>query len=348
MFELFASRVIAEPEDFGFWPFKRCKLSFAPQLPLAAPDRLPDKPERAPFDKASIGGTYQMSKAKPFIKWAGGKRQLLPEILSRLPATMNTYFEPFVGGGAVFYALHAKGSFLHAVINDLNSELITTYRTLSDPILLDEVVTLLKGYPYEKEFYDDLRTQLPVDLSDSQVCARFIYLNHVGFNGLYRVNKRGAFNVPFGTFVNPKICDEENLRLVSEALRLTKVTCTNIDFEKAVESAQEGDVVYFDPPYLPVSPTAKFTEYLAGGFGLQEHERLAACVRTLAGKGVKVLLSNSDTATTRRLYEGFAIDTVSARRAINSKGDARGPVSEVLIKANLLVAVPLSRVVIVS
>ncbi len=288
-----------------------------------------------------------MNKAKPFIKWAGGKRQLLPAILKRLPASMNTFYEPFVGGGAVFFALKAKDAFQNAKVNDLNRELAVSYQVLSDPSNLAQVVELLKGYPHTREFYDDLRTKLPLDLTPIAICARFIYLNRVGFNGLYRVNKgKGQFNVPFGKYVNPKICDEANLTLVSEALSQDKVTVSNLDFEKAVEGAQRGDVVYFDPPYIPLSPTSNFTEYQAGGFGLQEHTRLAACVKTLADRGVGVLLSNSDTSTTRKLYEGFDVELVQARRSINADAKKRGPVSEILVAANLpLVAVSLLRVV---
>lgn len=254
---------------------------------------------------------------------------------------MGTYYEPFLGGGAVFYTLDAEDAFDRAVVNDMNSELISAYRTLSDPALLESVIEHLKRYPYEKGFYDDMRKQLVVDLNEVQVCARFIYLNHTGFNGLYRVNKKGEFNVPFGAYTNPTICDEENLREVSGALRQDRVTCLSTDFESVVADAQAGDVVYFDPPYLPTSPTASFTEYLAGGFHLPDQKRLAACFKRLADRGVGVLLSNSNVPLVHELYEGFQIDTVNARRSINSKAELRGPVSEVLVHANLrkLVAV---------
>lgn len=248
---------------------------------------------------------------------------------------MNTYYEPFLGGGAVFFVLDSEDAFEKAVIGDYNSELMATYAALAEPALLEETISLLKGYPYERSFYEELRKKLPKDLSPGELAARFIYLNRVGFNGLYRVNKRGIFNVPFGRYTNPTICDEENLRQVSGALRQDRVTCLNTDFEKQVETAQKGDVVYFDPPYMPLSITANFTEYMAGGFTLKDQERLAACFRRLAERGVGVLLSNSDTPKVHELYAEFQRDAVQAKRAINSKADRRGPVSELLIHANL-------------
>lgn len=248
---------------------------------------------------------------------------------------MGTYFEPFVGGGAVFFILDSEDAFDRAVIGDCNAELMTAYATLSDPTWVEEVITLLQTYPYEVEFYEEMRKQSPSGLSNVEQTARFIYLNRTGFNGLYRVNRKGTFNVPFGRYTNPTICDDANLRQVSRALRQDRVTCLCLDFEKQVESAQAGDVVYFDPPYVPLSPTASFTEYQPGGFGLKEQERLAKCFRRLADKGVRLLLSNSDTAIVHELYAGFQIDKVSAKRNINSKGDRRGPVSEVLVQANL-------------
>lgn len=248
---------------------------------------------------------------------------------------MGTYYEPFVGGGAVFFVLDSEDAFDRAVIGDCNAELMTTYATLSDPEWVEEVISLLRTYRYEPEFYEMMRKRTPSDLTNIEQAARFIYLNRTGFNGLYRVNKKGTFNVPFGRYTNPTICDEPNLRQVSGALRQNRVKVLCTDFEKLVEGAQEGDVVYFDPPYVPLSLTASFTEYQPGGFGLNEQRRLASLVRRLADRGVGVLLSNSDTPVVHELYEGFKIDIVTAKRAINSKGDRRGPVTEVLVQANL-------------
>lgn len=276
-----------------------------------------------------------MSRAQPFIKWAGGKRQLLPAILSRMPSGMGTYYEPFIGGGAVFFVLDAEDAFDQAIIGDCNPELINAYSTLSDLTQLETVITLLKGYPYDRTFYEEMRKKKPADLTAAERAARFIYLNRTGFNGLYRVNKKGEFNVPFGKYTNPTICDEANLRQVSGALRQDRVTCRIGDFEAQVVSAKAGDMVYFDPPYMPLSITSSFTEYMAGGFTLTDQERLARCFKVLADRGVGVLLSNSDTPKVRELYAGFQQDVVSAKRSINAKADRRGPVSELLIHANL-------------
>lgn len=275
-----------------------------------------------------------MSRAQPFIKWAGGKRQILPAILQRLPEEIATYYEPFLGGGAVFFALDAEDAFDRAVVGDNNPELMNTYSTLSKAAELEEVISLLKGYPYEVEFFNSMRKKHPKDLSQVERAARFLYLNKTCFNGLYRVNKAGLFNVPFGKYTNPNICDEGNLREAHSALQ-RRVSFSQLDFEEQVAGAVSGDTVYFDPPYMPLSETANFTEYMAGGFDLPEHQRLAACFRGLAERGVKVLLSNSDTPEVRALYVGFQIDTVSAKRNINSDGDKRGFVSEVLVMANL-------------
>lgn len=268
--------------------------------------------------------------AEPFVKWAGGKRQLLPAILKRLPKKMGTYFEPFVGGGAVFFALAHRKAFDRAVINDVNKELMAAFRVLASG-QVEALISLLQTYPYDPEFFERMRrTETTTDV---EIAARFIYLNRTGFNGLYRVNQKGEFNVPFGKYTNPTICNSEKLRAAAQVLE--GVTIEVQDFAASVASAQKGDVVYFDPPYLPVSPTANFTSYTKDGFTFAEHERLAATFRDLADRGVGVLLSNSDTKTTRKLYKGFRVGRVQAKRAINSAKDKRGLVNEVLVQANL-------------
>jgi len=293
----------------------------------------PTKPKKS---KAKSKGTIDpCPKARPFVKWAGGKRQLLLSILHRLPRSIDRYYEPFVGGGAVFFALNSENRFQQAILGDRNAELMTAYATLSDPLWVESVIARLKTYQYDAEFYDALRKLNPADLTEVEATSRFIYLNRTGFNGLYRVNRKGSFNVPLGRYSNPTICDETNLRLISKALHQDRVRCLCTDFEAQVRTAQPGDVVYFDPPYIPLSVTSNFTEYQPGGFGLTEHTRLAACFRRLADKGVGVLLSNSNTPIVQELYAGFQIDIVSAKRAINSKGGRRGPVTEVLVQANL-------------
>lgn len=266
--------------------------------------------------------------ARPLIKWAGGKASLLPEILSRLPEKINTYYEPFLGGGAVFFALAAEKRFDRAVLLDVNADLITTYSAVAND--LENVIRRLKHYAKghcEMQFYA-VRKLDPKKLNPAERAARFIYLNKTCFNGLYRVNKKGEFNVPFGSYKNPMICDEENLQAVSSVL--SKVTIAAHDFG-AVSLARRGDAVYCDPPYAPLSETSNFTSYTAGGFGAQEQTRLRDFAKKLDAQGVRVLLSNSDTPFVREIYKGFRIEEVRARRSINSKGGKRGEVGELLI-----------------
>jgi len=271
-----------------------------------------------------IGLSETTRPARPFVKWAGGKTGLLGEILPRLPAKINTYYEPFVGGGAVFFALAAEGRFKKAVLGDDNVELIETYHSIKEDT--DGLVRRLKAHAikHSEVYFYKIRAD-----RGSHLAARFIYLNKTGFNGLYRVNRKGLFNVPFGRYSNPTICDEENLRAASAVLQ--GVGLLPGDFERSTMRAMRGDTVYFDPPYVPLSDTAAFTAYTKGGFGAGAQERLRDVARKLADRGVHVLLSNSDTPEVRKLYKGFKLVKVEARRAINSKGGKRGPVGELLI-----------------
>ena len=265
--------------------------------------------------------------AKPLLKWAGSKRYLLPKILPRLPEKIRTYYEPFLGGGAVFFALAAERRFERAFISDANEELTDTYRAIAHKPL--EVIKHLSKHVYEADYYYSVRASRPRSLAAR--AARMIYLNRTGFNGLYRVNKKGDFNVPFGRYTNPTICDEENLLLASAVLRHSTVAIGGVDFEAAVKKARKGDVVYMDPPYAPVSKTSNFTSYAKGGFDEAAQLRLRDCFKALDERGVHVLLSNSDTPFVRRLYNGFHISEVKAPRRINSKGAKRGDVTELLI-----------------
>jgi DNA adenine methylase len=248
----------------------------------------------------------------------------LHEILPRLPKKIKTYYEPFVGGGAVFFALATEKRFKRAVLGDANVELVITYAALA--LDVETVIQRLKAHAgkHSEEYFYKVRAN-----PGSDPAARLIYLNKTCFNGLYRVNKMGQFNTPFGKYTNPTICDEENLRAVSAALEGT--TCLSLDFEVTVIGARSGDAVYFDPPYVPVSDTANFTAYSAGGFGPADQERLRDVARKLIDRGVHVLLSNSDTPFVRKLYHGFKIEKVEAPRRINSKGGKRGNVGELLI-----------------
>lgn len=268
--------------------------------------------------------------ARPFLKWAGGKAKLLPEILPRLPAKIRTYHEPFIGGGAVFFALAAEHRFEHASISDVNEELVLTYRGVAI-----DVATVIQALGEHERGHDEarfyaIRALDPEKLSLALRAARVIYLNRTCFNGLYRVNRAGKFNTPFGAYKNPTICDAENLRSVSALLR-ERTSIDSGDFELAVEDALRGDAVYFDPPYVPASKTANFTGYAKAGFGMGEQERLRNLAEKLDARGVHVLLSNADTPEVRELYDGFNVTSVTAPRAINSKGGKRGAVGEVLI-----------------
>lgn len=265
--------------------------------------------------------------ARPILKMAGGKTRLLPEILGRMPAKINTYYEPFVGGGAVFFALAAEKRFWKAELSDMNEELINVYRCVAADV--DRVMLDLQSKVHSKDAFYRIRD---LRLHKSQKwarAARMIYLNKTCFNGLYRVNSKGEFNVPFGDYKNPTICDEPGLQAAAKAL--SDVRIDHIDFEPAVDQARRGDAVYFDPPYVPVSDTANFTAYTKNGFGPDDQERLRNVADKLAARGVHVLISNADTNGVRKLYDGFRIERVTAARAINSKGDKRGKVGELLI-----------------
>lgn len=264
---------------------------------------------------------------RPFLKWAGGKSRLVPVLLKYAPSNFNTYFEPFVGGGALFFALWREGRIRQAVLSDINQELIDTYRALQQDV--EGVIRWLEQYPYSREFYYRLREQDPWTLPLAERAARMIYLNKTGYNGLYRVNKQGKFNVPFGRYKHPNYKDFVNLRAVARALQGVRLVCRS--FEWVLEEAQAGDFVYFDPPYDPVSRTANFTQYHANGFSRGDQQRLAEVFRLLARRGVFVMLSNADTPFIRSLYEGFSVLEVRAPRFINSNPKGRGMHPELLI-----------------
>lgn len=264
-------------------------------------------------------------ESQPLLKWAGGKRQLLGLILSRLPARIDTYFEPFVGGGAVFFALANERRFKRAVLADQNEELVETYLAVQRDVT--SVIRELAKMPHSEEHYYKVRAQKP--RLPTKRAARMIYLNRTGFNGLYRVNRSGQFNVPFGRYAQPKICDEDRLLSVSRALQGVEIRVA--DFEQTAARAKPSDAVYFDPPYVPVSPTARFAEYHNLPFGDAEHRRLAALYERLTQKGVTAVLSNSDTPRTREIFGHLRHETVEARRNINSNGTRRGPIRELLV-----------------
>jgi DNA adenine methylase len=266
----------------------------------------------------------------PFLKCAGGKTQLLPEILPRLPASIGTYYEPFLGGGAVFFALEKKKRFQQAVLSDVNEDLVTAYHLLSDPHQHFKLIEALSYLPWSEDGYYRVRSSRPT--SPVKRAARFLYLNKCGFNGLHRVNAQGEFNVPFGHHKENPINGRLFSKLYAAVKALAsakKITCS--DFRIVTPRVSEGDVVYCDPPYLP-AVKGGFASYDASGFGVKETERLADASKLWAARGAFVLLSNADTPEVRRIFSGFELERVGARRNINSKGTGRGQVGELLIQ----------------
>lgn len=268
---------------------------------------------------------------RPFVKWVGGKGQLVETLLARAPERFRRYHEPFVGGGAFFFALRRAGRLgrCHSRLTDVNQELITAYSAIRDRTA--EVLAVLQELAtrHDKESYLAIRAWDFTELDAPRIAARMIYLNRCGYNGLYRVNRKGQFNVPFGRYKNPRICDAENINAVAGALQKATVSCA--PFAAVLAAAAAGDFVYFDPPYVPVSATANFVSYSATGFGQVQQEELAHVFAALAGRGVQVMASNSDMPQVRELYAPFHQHRVQARRSVNSKGGRRGPVGELVI-----------------
>ncbi|HEM4423613.1 DNA adenine methylase [Streptococcus suis] len=268
---------------------------------------------------------------QPFTKWTGGKRQLLPVIKSLMPDNYNSYFEPFIGGGAVFFELIPK----KAIINDFNSELINCYRQIKDnPQKLIELLTKHQENN-SKEYYLELRA---VDrdnrinkMTDVERAARIMYMLRVNFNGLYRVNSKNQFNVPYGRYKNPKIVDSDLILSISQYLNKNNIEILTGDFEKAVEDVGAGDFVYFDPPYIPLSETSAFTSYTHEGFSYEDQVRLRDVFRKLDKKGAYVMLSNSSSPLVEELYKGFNIHKVEAIRTNGAKASSRGKISEIIV-----------------
>lgn len=264
---------------------------------------------------------------KPFLKWVGGKRQLLPELRAVTRGAYSHYFEPFLGGGALYFDLRSRGWDGRAILNDRNEHLIRTYTSIRDRV--EYVIKKLERMKYDEKVYYRVRAWDVDKANDTDAAAWFIYLNRAGFNGLYRVNRGGVFNVSFGRYANPTICDAPTLRACSAALK--NASAMSGDFEAAVSTASRGDLVYMDCPYMPVSDTADFTAYTRDGFTYEDQERLHDCAKRLKRLGAHVVLSNADVPVVRELYRGFSIRRVEARRNINSKTSGRGPVGELII-----------------
>ena len=264
----------------------------------------------------------------PIVKWVGGKRQLMFELIKNMPKSYNRYFEPFIGGGALFFELQPD----NAYISDMNEELINLYKVVRDNV--DELVADLQKHDISKEYFMEIRnidrTEEYKNWSNIQKASRFIYLNRTCFNGMYRVNSKGEFNVPFGHYKNPRIVDENNLINCSNLLQRTEIR--HADFSEILTKVQEGDFVYFDPPYVPLSATSSFTSYTKDGFDIDMQFKLRDVCDELDTMGVNFLLSNSDTKLVNELYENYNIKKVFASRQINANADGRGKITEVLVR----------------
>lgn len=317
-------------------------------------------PRTQSTDNWSVSETVspELPQVRPLLKWAGGKRQLLAALRPHYPVSFSRFIEPFLGSGAVFFDLYASGRLRgrSAWLVDDNPDLIGCYRMLRDRT--DEVVAALKGlargheaggpdfyYEVRDQRFNTLRAAHPRTSKSAEpvaytpdLAAMLIYLNRTGFNGLFRLNRQGGFNVPAGRYANPTIVDERHLRTVAAALADPAVRIAHASFERALCEASRGDFVYCDPPYAPVSRTASFAQYTAGGFSMADQRRLCTIVIEAARRGAHIVLSNSRTPEIEMLFRspeaaaaGLVLRTVPARRAINSRGSLRGPVDEVIV-----------------
>ncbi len=262
----------------------------------------------------------------PFLKWAGGKSQLFAQMREWFPSEFDVYVEPFLGGGAVFFRLLPD----RAILSDLNAELMNVYRTVqSDVHPLMKVLDEHELRKTDKDYYYKVREWIPETLDPVARAARTIFLNKTCYNGLYRVNSKGQFNVPFGRYKNPQLYDEDNLLACSQALQGKLLLAA--DYQHAMAYARQGDFVYLDPPYQPVSETANFTSYTKDAFTETDQKELASAFSELDRRGCKVILSNSATDYVRELYDGYEIISLKATRAISSKAETRGEIEELLI-----------------
>lgn len=295
-------------------------------------------PTNSPVSTSTIP-TQPAKSAKPIVKWAGGKRRLLPELRARVPV-FDRYIEPFAGGAALFFDLAPSD----AILCDSNADLIDLYRVTRDR--LSELLVELRyhaaahrsrpeqHFDYVKQRFNTTKSRAPYDVVRS---AQMVYLIKTCFNGMWRVNRSGGFNVPFGDMKNPTICDDDALSAASALLQHCDMFCMNTLEDLPKIECRAGDFVYFDPPYDPVSKTASFTSYTKAGFGLPHHKRLAELASTIADSGACVMLSLSDTALMRELYEApgsrWNVDRVSARRSISCKGKSREAVTELIVRS---------------
>jgi DNA adenine methylase len=267
----------------------------------------------------------------PFVKWVGGKRQLLNEIEKHIPERFSRYYEPFIGGGAVLFHIQPR----NAVINDSNEELVNLYNIIKETP--EELIEDLKKHRNEEKYFYKVRgidreKEKYLKLSDIERASRIIFLNKTCYNGLFRVNSSGEFNSPFGRYKNPNIINAIKLRAVSSYLSKNNIKILNTDYEKSLSNIRKGAFVYFDPPYDPISDSSNFTGYTKNGFDKTEQERLKKVCDRLNNRKVKFLLSNSSTEFIRDLYKDYPILPIKAKRVINSKGNGRGAITEILVK----------------
>ena len=263
-------------------------------------------------------------RINPFIKWVGGKRQLLEILRERMPKTYSRYYEPFIGGGALLLDVQPK----NAIINDVNKQLLNVYRQLkTDAEALISILRELDSVECDKEHYLKKRTEynkkIAAHILDAECAALTIWINKHCFNGLYRVNSKGLFNVPYNNKIGGVSMNEENLRTIGLYLNSGNIEIREGDFETACADAKAGDFVYFDSPYIPVSETANFTDYTKDGFSYEDHCRLAELSKRLDNAGVKIMLSNNDVDLVYELYDGFKIKGVDVKRAINRDASKR-------------------------
>lgn len=264
---------------------------------------------------------------KPFVKWAGGKRQLIQTLITNLPNQYGRYFEPFIGGGALLLTIQAK----NAVISDVNTELINAYLVIRDDV--EALIDSLKQHTNESDYFYKIRGQTVSELNAVERASRFIFLNKTCFNGLYRENSKGQFNTPFGKYKNPNIADQDNLRLLSKYLLTSNIRILNSGFQDTIKLAKKGDFIYFDPPYYPISATASFTKYAKGDFTPDNQRELAKTFKALDKKGCYVMLSNSNTDFIKDLYKDYKVVEIEATRFINCKANKRGKgFFEILVK----------------
>lgn len=279
----------------------------------------------------SAKSTQETAKVPAFIKWAGGKTQLISQYAELYPQKFNRYFEAFLGSGAVFFDIKNRFMPLQCFLSDINENLINTFKAVRDNV--EELIVLLKEHrdkDNSREYFNRQRDKFNSMESGLEKAAIFIYLNKTCFNGLYRVNSKGKFNVPFGKYKKPAILQENKLRKASELLQGAMIA--PIPFTEALEKAKNGDFVYLDPPYFPLTSTASFTAYQKDAFLENEQKQLAQLFKELDEKGCFVMLSNSDTPFIRELYRKFSIVTVKARRAINCIGTKRGKINEIVVR----------------